>query len=526
MQHFRSKAPNCLTSFLRTLALILALVVLSDHTTAEVRTPAVIGDGMVLQRERANPIWGWAAPDEKVTVNFADSTVETTADKNGRWKVLLPALKANHTGRTLSVRGSGGSSLELHDVLVGEVWLFTGPSNIYWPVERCDNAKEAISAADLPEIRFFTTPKRLSDTPEADCKGSWTACSPKTVGKVSGVAYFFSRRIHHDLDVPIGALQSFWGGSRCESWTSVEAVEKEPALAPVVDWWNKEIAEFDADAAAKENRRALARWKREAQEAKKVGKRAPKKPAAIENPAKSRHRPGQLFNGMISPLIPFGMRGAVTYQGLGNLFWAEHSVPLMATMFRDWRERWGLGDFPIGMIQPAPFPCDGWASQHPDAYALQREAQLLLLDRLPNLGLATTMDIGDLTDVHFRNKQEVGRRMALWALEEVYGRPAGYGGPIYESMAVEGDSIRIRFKHTAKGLKTRDGKAPTDFTVAGQEGRFFPARARIDGDTVVVKSEKVARPVSARFAWTDVAIPNLINSEGLPASIFRTDFPR
>ena len=226
---------------------------------------------------------------------------------------------------------------------------------------------------------------------------------------------------------------------------------------------------------------------------------------------------------MIAPLIPFGIRGVISYQGLGNLYWAQHSRVLLSTMIRDWRSRWNQGAFAFGMVQPAPYPCDRWPKQRKDAYALQREAQMLVLDQIPNTGVAPTMDIGDLNELHFTNKQAVSRRLAQWALGTEYRKNVPYAGPIYESMTIENNKVRIRFTHTAKGLATSDGLAPTHFTIAGDDGTFHPATAVIEGNTVLVHAKQVASPVAVRFAWTDTAIPNLVNSDELPASIFRTD---
>ncbi len=504
-------------------ALALTLAWLPDGTAGELRLPSVIGDHMVLQRETENPIWGWAEPGRKITVGFAGHTLHAKANAGGRWQVALPKLKASAEGREMSLRSDDGTTLAVRDVLVGEVWFFSGPSNIYWPVERCANAKQEIAAANYPAIRFFATPKKLADEPQDDCGGQWAPCSPETIGSASGVAYFFSRRLHRALDVPIGALQSFWGGTRVEGWTSAEAVAAEPSLAPVVDWWDQAIAGYDLEAERKNHRRAMEQWRREANAAQSRGAKAPPQPRMPVNPAKSFHRPGRLFNGMVAPLIPFGIRGAVTYQGLGNLYWAEYGETLMATMFRDWRKRWGRGDFPIGMIQPAPFPTDGWKKQLPEAYLLQREAQLQLLKTLPNMGLAPTLDIVNLRNVHFPQKQPVAKRMAQWALAEVYGRPVGYGGPVYRSMAVEGNAIRIHFENTRGGLKTSDGKAPTGFTIAGDDGKFVPADAVIDGDSVLVSSGEVPQPVAVQFAWSDTATSNLRDGDGLPATLFRSD---
>ena len=250
----------------------------------------------------------------------------------------------------------------------------------------------------------------------------------------------------------------------------------------------------------------------------------PAKPRQPEDPKSSKDRPACLFNGMIAPLIPYGIRGVATYPGLGNLYWAEHSVPLLSTMIRDWHARWGQGPFPIGMVQPAPFPCDRWPKRRKDAYSLQRESQLLILDEFPNIGLATTTDLGDLEEIHFTNKQEVGRRLALWALAKTYGQPGiVYSGPVYHSMRVEDGRVRLFFESLGGGLASRDGKALTDFSIAGGDKKFVEATAVIDGDSVVVSSPEVPRPVAVRFGWHQEAEPNLSNAAGLPASPFRTD---
>jgi sialate O-acetylesterase len=493
---------------------------------AQVRLPAAVGDNMVLQRDQPLPIWGWADPGETVTVTIAGQSATAAAGADGRWQVTLPKLNASNDPVTMSVEGSSGSLTTVSGVLVGEVWFCTGPSNIYWPVSRCDYARQEIATANYPEIRFFTVERKADDEPQDDCSGQWVQCSPRTVGSVSGIGYFFSRRLHKELDVPIGVLQSFWGGSRIESWTSIEALEAEPELKPILDWWAASFAHFDSGEAQAEYKGELKTWQEAAAKARAEGKRAPTKLRPPDNPHLSRHRPACLYNGMVAPLVPYGIRGVISYQGLGNLVWAPYARVLLATMIRDWRSRWDQGPFPFGMVQPAPYPCDRWPKSGPDAYALLREAQLLVLDAVPNAGVAPTMDIGDLEALHFTNKQAVGRRMVLWALATVYGREIPFSGPIYKSMTVEADEIRIHFRNTGGGLTTSDGRPPSHFTIAGPDKVFHPAMARIDGGTVLVQSNRVPNPVAVRFAFSDTAIPNLMNKEGLPASLFRTDVPR
>ncbi len=505
---------------------IAGCLLVSPDLRGDATIASVFGDNMVLQRNQENSVWGKADPGEVVTVTFAGVSVKGTADPEGRWKATLPALSVRRVGEDFAVRGTSGEEQVLSNVVVGEVWFFCGPSNILWSVRACDNPKEEVANANYPEIRFFKTGRKLADVPQEDCEGEWTVCSPRTVGVASGVAYFFSRKIHLDADVPVGAMQSFWSSSRVEGWTSESSVRGVPELNPIVDWWDKAVDGFDAVASEERYAMAMKKWEAEAATAKTGGKPEPAKPRKAQSPAKSTHKPGRLFNGMVNPLIPYGIRGAVTYQGLGNLYWAEHGKALTSSMFKDWRERWGQGAFPIGMIQPAPFDCSRYGKQNADAYAWQRENQLLILEELPNMGLAPTMDLGEIDEIHFRNKQDVGKRMALWALAEVYGQKVAFAGPVYDSMKIEGNRIRVRFKNSGEGLMTSDKKSPSEFVIAGADGKFFPADGIIEGDSVFLQSEKVPHPKAVRFAWSDTAISNLINSDGLPASIFRSDSPK
>ena len=461
---------------------------------ADVQLASLFSDNMVLQRDQPLPIWGRANPGEKIDVTLAAQSARAVADADGRWQVRLPSLAAGGGPLELRVEGSSGSTIAVDNVLIGDVWLSTGPSNIHWALRRCDNAQREIASADYPAIRFFTVEKKRSDRPQTDCVGRWVACSPQTVADVSGIGYFFARRLHRELDVPIGLLQSYWGGSRMEAWTSREALEAEPRLKPVRDWWQNAIEEYD-----------------------------PEEPGA-KDPRTSHHRPAVLYNAMIRPLAPYGLRGVICYQGLGNLFWGRYCHVLLPTMIGDWRDAWDRPELPIGLVQPAPFPCDRWPKSDPDAYSMLREAQLLTAASLASVGVAPTMDIGDVDELHFTNKQDVARRLSAWALAAVHGRELRFSGPTYESISVEGSQVRVHFTHAADGLVTA-GRPPSHFTVAGSDHVFHPATAEIDGPTVVVQSPNVSQPVAVRFAWTDVSVPNLFNRAGLPASLFRSDGP-
>lgn len=467
----------------RLLRLVMGCLALGFAASAgaAVRLPAVFSDNMILQQDQSLPVWGWAEPGEQITVAVAGQTATAKAGQDGRWRLALRKLAAGGP-HELVVKGSTGTGLTIRNVLVGEVWLCSGQSNMEWPVAASLNAQQEMAAATYPQIRLFQVQKKTAEQPQADCAGSWVACSPQTVPKFSAVGYFFIRRIHEELGVPAGMINSSWGGTPAEAWTSRKALESEPSLKPLLERWQSGKA----------------------------------------GPVSSPHRPASLFNGMIAPLVPFAIRGAIWYQGESNVGRAWQYRTLFPLMIRDWRAAWQQGDFPFGLVQLAPF-----TYKHPSKIdslcAELREAQALTLKLVPNTGMAVTMDIGDPKDIHPKNKQEVGRRLALWALAKVYGKDLVYCGPMYKSMAVEGNKIRIAFEHVGSGLATRDGLPPSHFTIAGEDQRFVPAKAAIDGQTVVVYSDEVARPVAVRYAWRDDAEPNLMNKEGLPASPFRTD---
>jgi sialate O-acetylesterase len=445
---------------------------------AAVKLPAIFGDNMVLQRGQPIPVWGWADKGEEVTVALADQKQTIKAGDDGRWKLALSKLDVGDP-LTLTVQGSSGNEITLKNILVGEVWLCSGQSNMQMGVGGCKNAQEEIAAADHPQIRLFLVEIAKAAEPAADVKGDWKPCSPQCVGGFSATAYFFGRYLHKELNVPIGLIASSVGGTPAEFWTSRKALEANPALKP--------MAQGEASC---------------------------------------------LYNGMIAPLVPFAIRGAIWYQGEANVGAAFKYRTLFPAMIADWRGQWGQGDFPFGFVQIAPFGYGVWG-MNPAACAELWEAQRMTLDASPNTGMAVTVDIADnelihpkndnFEGIHPKNKQDAGKRLALWALAKVYGRDLVYSGPIYKSMAVEGGKIRLQFDHLGGGLAARDGKPLSDFTIAGEDQKFVPAAAEIDGDTIVVHGDQVAKPVAVRYAWREDATPNLSNKAGLPASPFRTD---
>jgi len=495
---------------------------------ASLRLPSVFADHMVLQRDRPIPIWGWAAAGATVSVRIADVARTTTAGADGRWTLTWEPLPA---GGPLSMAvadttAGEGERIVIDDILVGEVWVCSGQSNMARRLAWSADAQAAIAKASDDHLRLFTVQQACRPKePADDCEGTWSPCTPDAAAMFSGVGYYFGRRLRDELDVPVGLIQTAVGGTPAESWTRREALATHPPSDQFARWWERTVVEWDEQAAmAKyEQQRAdyekrLAAYNRAPVETRGGTPRPPRKPS---NPLTSPWHPSTLYNGMVAPLIPYAIRGAVWYQGESNASRADAYHGLFTTMIRDWRRQWGQGDFPFYFVQLADYAKTGRTN-----WAWLREAQCRTLSE-PNTGMAVTLDIGDPNDIHPGNKRTVGDRLALWALAHDYGRDVTFSGPLYSAMAVEGRTIRLRFEH-ADGLTTSDGRAPGSFEIAGADRQFVPARAAIDGRTVVVHSDHVAAPVAVRYAWaSSPEQANLVNGADLPASPFRTDrWPR
>lgn len=504
-----------------TAALLLASVVLAP-LQAEVTLPATFSDHMVFQRDTPISVWGWADPGEAVTGTIANQQFEATAGGDGHWSAKLKPLSVGGP-LTMKVRGAD-SEIMINDVYVGEVWLCSGQSNMAMTVNRVTNAEQEAASADYPKIRMFKVNSAHAPTPQDRCVGDWSVCSPQTVNGFSATAYFFGRSLHKELDVPIGLINSSVGGTSIESWTSMPAQEAVSAIQPRLDAWKQADADFDADAAKERYEKALEQWEKRRAKAKEAGKPTPRRPRQAAQPREDRNYPANLFNGKINPLIPYTIRGAIWYQGensSGRGF-AHLYHDQLKTLIADWRERWGQGDFPFAWVQ---LPNFRQPQQHPNetsGWVLVQEGMLKTLC-VPNTGMAVTIDIGEAGDIHPRNKQDVGKRLALWALATVYDKDVAPTGPIYRSCKRDGNRIVVKFDHACGGLVTKDGEDPKGFVIAGADRKFVWAEAKIEGDTVVVSSTDVSEPASVRYAWAANPICNLYNKSGLPASPFRTD---
>jgi sialate O-acetylesterase len=502
-------------------ALFLALSTLPLAARADVKLPKVIGDNMVVQRDIKIPIWGTADPGERVEVSLEDRHADATADAHGHWKAVLGALPA---GGPYELTIAGKNKITLKNVLVGEVWVCSGQSNMEMSVNRAMNAEQDIAAANYPKIRLFTVPKKVAETPLDDIAAGpnqtvqWVECSPQTVPGFSAVGYFFGRDLYKALDVPIGLIHTSWGGTPAESWTSKETLEADPELRPIAARWEKTLRDYPE--AKEKYEKQLATWKEEAAKAKAEGKPEPRRPVEPLGPQHP-HRAAGLYNAMITPLVPYAVRGAIWYQGESNAGRAYQYRKLLPAMIRDWRKAWQNEEFPFlivqlaNFMQRAPEPGDSdWAEL--------REAQLQTLS-VPHTGLGVTIDIGEANDIHPKNKQDVGHRLALIAEATTYGKDVEYSGPSYASMHAEGSAIRLRFTHAGGGLVAKRGDKLEGFAIAGKDRKFHWAEAKIDGDSVVVRSDQVADPVAVRYAWANNPATNLYNKAGLPASPFRTD---
>ena len=489
-------------------AMILAgLIVSAIPLRADATLPALLADHMVIQRGLPVHVWGMAAPHEAVSVSFRGETKSATADDLGRWSLFLSPGEA---GGPFQLSVKAANTIVVNDVLVGDVWVASGQSNMEFPMKELANADKEIAAAQFPRIRIFLVKHKPADYPQDDVESTgWAACTPETAADSSAVAYFFARNLQQKLGVPIGLIESSWGGTPAESWTSLHGLSADASLMPLFAARAKTLATQSATV-LKQKQENLEFQKAVAQ-ATVDGKPMP---GRQWHPDFAAWAPAALYNGMIAPLTPFAIRGVIWYQGEANS--GHDRAPLYARLFqamiRDWRNEWGEGDFPFLFVQIANWntaPEDMW----PDVRNAQRQALALR-----NTGMAVTIDIGDPVDIHPKNKQDVGLRLALAARAIAFGEKVEWSGPLYRQVTQEENALRVWFDH-ANGLVAK-GAELTGFEVAGVDGKYSAAEAKIDGTSVVVSSATVPAPVSVRYGWAANPNCNLFNKEGLPASPF------
>lgn len=474
----------------------VASVLVSSLAVADVSLPKIFGNGMVLQRGLAAPVWGWAEAGEEVTVQFGDQKKTATADSEGAWSVRLDSQKENAREQTLTV--SGKNKVEFSDVLIGDVWICSGQSNMEWAVRNSLNPAEELKSADHPNIRLFNVPGHTT-SPVAKVElpgGEWQICTSNTVGGFSAVGYFFGRRLHQESKVPIGLIGTNWGGTRIEPWTPPVGFRQIPELKGIAD----EVDKYDAET--------------------KVGG----------------GQPAAIYNSMVHPLVPYGVRGAIWYQGESNGNEGESYFHKMQALIKGWRSVWKQDDFPLYFyfVQLADFQQPNDSAEGGNGWAKLREAQRKSLT-IPHTGMAVIIDIGEANDIHPRNKQDVGSRLAQWALRDVYKKDVVPCGPLFRELKIEDGKARVAFDHAGDGLSVghKEGLTPTKldkdgklqrFAVAGEDKKWHWAETKIDGDSVLVWSKDVPAPVAVRYAYSmNPEGANLYNSLGLPASPFHTD---
>ena len=452
----------------------------------------LFSDHAVLQRDRDCPVWGWAQPGTEVTVEFAGQNVKATAGADGKWMATLAKMGASAESRTMKVSGMANNLtqvVEAKDILVGDVWFCSGQSNMEMGIMGC-NAQEDVDNANFPNLRLLTVPRSVQFAPQQTAVMNWDRCTKEVVSTkgvwwgYSAAAFYFGREIHQQMNIPVGLIHSSWGGTLCEAWTSPEGL--------------KPLPEFnDRVAKAQEN--------------------------ITKNPGNP-HVASALYNGMVCPVLPYSIMGAIWYQGCSNADRGWQYRSLLSAMIKDWRKAFNVGEFPFIIVQLAAFQ-----ATHPEprehGWAELRESQAWVADNVPNSGLAVTIDIGDAGDIHPKNKRDVGRRLAYWALANVYGKPeTPFCGPKYKSMEVTDGCIRLKFDYTCGGLKAQGNNGVlTGFAIAGEDKKFVWANAVIQDDTILVYAPEIKNPVAVRYAWDINPVCNLFNGKGLPAIPFRTD---
>jgi sialate O-acetylesterase len=501
--------------------LIVGVCVVLGFTAAargEVKPSALFGDHMVLQSGMAVPVWGTADPGEKVSVSFLTQTKTATADAAGKWMVRLDKLKAGGPFEmTIAGKNAGETPVVLKDVLVGEVWLGSGQSNMQFYVSKngqghapyglLDEEKE-IAAANYPQLRMFTVKNVKAYDPLSDVVGDWEVCTPETVPNFSAVGYLFGRDLNQALKLPVGIVLSAYGASTAEAWIPRDAMASDPMLKPMLDKLDARESYFKAHPGADDTGAPPSPLTINAR---------PGKPGPLRDPAQDQHQPTVLFNAMINPILPYAIRGAIWYQG-ESVVGGANGVMLyghvMETLVVQWRKLWGQGNFPFYVVQ---LPGQQNVSNNP----LIREQQAKILS-LPNTGMAVVLDTSEAHNVHPHNKEPLGERLTDIALANVYGRKIEYSGPVFASMKVEGGAIRVKFTHT-QGLMAKGGTLKW-FQIAGVDQKFVDADAKIEGDAVVVSSPQAPAPVAVRYAWDNYPdTANLFNAAGLQAAPFRTD---
>lgn len=478
---------------------------------AEIKMSSVFGDAMVLQRDKPIRVWGWTKPGTDVSVELAGHSAQGKADDKGRFDVSLDALPA---GGPHEMTIKADETKTFKDVLIGEVWICSGQSNMAWNVGNANDPDLETLTAKYPNIRLISVPQVGVQEPQDDFDGKWQACSPETVRDFSAVGYFFGRQLHQTLDIPIGLIDNAWGGSAAEAWVRRDLLEQQGSFDELLKKWDDTAKTFDFAAETKKFKDRLAKW-----EADKKGNK-PRPPRDILS---GQHRPANLYCGVLHPTIGYTIQGVIWYQGESNAGRAYQYRELFPLMIQSWRDEWGQGDFPFYWVQLADYRAE--VEEPADSsWAELREAQTMTIAKLKHTGQAVITDLGEAADIHPKNKQDVAKRLSRWALANEYGIKIPYQSPTFQSVTPKDGKLIVKFDHVGKGLDTFDVREPIGFAIAGEDKKFVNAKAKIIGkDTIEVSSQDVSQPVAVRYAWADNPICNVQSADGLPMTPFRSD---
>ncbi len=513
---------------MKTPSLLLALtLVLTATSRAELKLPAIIGDNMVLQQKQTNPIWGWDAPGTVVTVKFGAQTVTGTADEKGRWSVKLDPVPASAKPAAMTVEGT--TMREVKNILVGEVWVCSGQSNMGYTVGKSLDADLEMAMAKHPNIRLISVPQVGTQEIQDDFQGRWEPCSPKNVGAFTAVGFFFGRLLHEALDVPVGLIDNAWGGSSAEAWVRRDVLEKDKRFSELMAKWMKAEADYSPEKFAKvlaDHKARTAAWLAARKDAAKTKQPIPPPPRAPRDEMAGQHRPGNLYAGVLHPTIGYGIKGVIWYQGESNAGRAFEYADLFPMMIQHWRDEWKQGDFPFYWVQLADYKPEQTAPGDSD-WAELREAQTKTMALLKNTGQAVITDLGEAKDIHPKNKRDVAERLVRWALAKDYGMKLPYRSPELKSMEVQGGKAVVNVDCFGSTLRTVDVGEARGFAICGEDKKWVWADARLVGDDKIEVSAKgVTKPLAVRYAWADNPVCNVYSKEGLPLTPFRTDsFP-
>ncbi|MCX8497709.1 MAG: hypothetical protein ORN51_16125 [Akkermansiaceae bacterium] len=506
---------------------LLAMSLASSGTLrAELKLPAIIGDHMVLQQNQADPIWGWDTPGTQITVSFAGQSYAATAGADGKWTVKLAPMPANATPQTLTITGS--TKRELQDVLIGEVWMCSGQSNMGWPLSNAINGDLEAAASKLPNLRLISVPKVGTQELQNDFKGQWVPTTPEATNRFSAVGFLYGRYLHEILNVPVGLIDNSWGGSSAEAWVRRSTLEQDPRFKLLIERAVQKEAAAPIEKAKLDYEQAMIKWKADAEKAKAEKQSPPPTPTPPKPPEQwlnGQNRAGNIFAGVLNPTIGYGIKGVIWYQGESNATWAYEYASLFPFLIEQWRKEWGQGDFPFYWVQLADFSPEKPAPSD-SAWAELRESQTKTM-QLKNTGQAVIIDLGEGKDIHPRNKQNVAARLVRWALVKDYGMKLPYRSPEFKKLTIDGNKATVTLDCFGSKLRPFGVNEVTGFAVCGADKVWHWATGAVVGnDDVVISSPEVAAPIAVRYAWADNPVCNLYSAADLPVTPFRTDdFP-